>query len=107
MSVTISNVQENHRALAWRYTGDGVSTSTVVNHTRFTRSIHTAKCFVTTGATKFSTRSERGGIRAAEDGTAVNATVSISGNAVTVTTSPAVGNGIVADVVVVHDQATA
>jgi hypothetical protein len=108
MSVTLSNISENHRALAYTYTGDGSTTQTTIKHTRYLRNLHTAKAFVVTGATKFSTRSERGGLRAAEDGTAVTATVAIdaAGNCI-VSTTPAVGNGLVASVVIVHDQPTA
>jgi hypothetical protein len=108
MSVTVSTVSENHRGLAYSYTGDGSTTQTTIKHTRYLRNIHTAKAFVVTGATKFSTRSERGGLRAAEDGTVVTATVAIdsAGNCV-VTTVPAVGNGLVASVIIVHDAPTA
>jgi hypothetical protein len=108
MAITVSNISENHRGLAYSYTGDGSTTQTTVKHTRYLRNMHTAKAFVVTGATKFSTRSERGGLRAAEDGTAVTATVAIDaqGNCV-VTTTPAVGNGLVASVVIVHDSPTA
>jgi len=108
MAVTVTSISENHRGLAFQYIGDGSTTQTTVKHTRYTRGTHTAKAFVVTGATKFNTRSERGGLRAAEDGTPVTATVAIdaTGNCV-VTTSPAVGNGLVANVTIVHDAATA
>jgi hypothetical protein len=108
MSVTATGLSENHRGLAFTFTGDGSTASITVKHTRYLRNIHTAKAFVTTGSTKFSTRSERGGLRAAEDGTAVTATVAIDsiGNCV-VTTVPAVANGLVASVVIVHDAPTA
>jgi hypothetical protein len=108
MAVTATGLSENHRGLAFTFTGDGSTASITVKHTRYLRNMHTAKSFVVTGATRFSTRSERGGLRAAEDGTPVTATVAIDaqGNC-TVTTVPAVGNGLVASVIILHDAATA
>ena len=107
MAVTISNLQQNHRGVAYQYTGDGSTTQTTVLHARFVRpSMPVSKVFVVTGVTKFDTRSERGGLRAAIDGTAVSATATISGGNLTVTTSPAVGNGLVASVVALHDGPT-
>lgn len=106
MAITISAIRENHRSIAFRFTGDGASQPSV-NHTRHVRPVQTGKVFAVTGATKFSTDpSGRGGLYVATDGTVVSASVSISGSAVSVTTSPAVTNGTVCDVVVVYDAPT-
>jgi hypothetical protein len=108
MSLTPLNLQQNHRGVAYSYVGDGATTTTTVPHARFVRtSMPVSKVFVTTGSTKFSTRSERGGMIAAEDGTPVTATASITGGNLTVTTNPAVGNGTTAYVVALHDNASA
>jgi len=105
MSISATNVFQNHRAVAFQFTGDGSTTSITVPHGRFGRS-GTAQAFVVTGGTKFSTRSGRGGHSFPEDGTAVTATATVSGLNVILTTSPAVSNGVVAFCTVVHDGET-
>lgn len=107
MSVSIANQVENHRAIYFEVTGDGVTTSFAVTHTRMQRPNHTMKVYGVTAPTKFSRRSERGGLIAPEDGTAVAITSSsLSAATLTVQTTAAIGNGTKAYFVAVFDQPT-
>lgn len=108
MAITISNQIENHRSVYFEFTGDGATTSIVVAHNRHKAPAgkRTVKAYITTGSTTFDRRSERGGLRAPTDGTAVtitSATEDTAGN-VTIVTSAAVANATKAYGVIVFDQ---
>lgn len=111
MAITITLPAQNHRAVAYKATGDGATTGHNVSHNRRNGklvSARTCKAFVVTGATKYDTRSERGGLLAPTDGTVVPVTSCVDNldGTITVTTTAAIGNATVADVIVVFDQFT-
>lgn len=109
MSVTISNIQRNHRGVAFQFIGDGVTTTATVTHGQYVRAnMPTSNVFVTTGSTVFGEVSQRGGFQSAIDGVSVTATAAaVPSGSVTVTTNPAVANGTTAYVVVLFDNDTA
>ena len=113
MAIVISSPVENERGFSVIVTGDGASTQPSYKHNRFRQPAtsagsitRTCKAFVVTGWTKVSRRSERGGLLAPEDGTAVTVTscTEAADGTITITTSPAIGNGTQAWVTVIFDQ---
>ena len=103
MAITVSNVQENHRSLYWEYTGDGATKASSATLPLHLHPGSTGVATVTTAATAFEP-GHKGGLNYPTNGTNWPATVSISGNTVTVTTNTAVTNAVKAFVVVVFDQ---
>lgn len=102
MAVTVSNVQSNHRGIACNVLGDGATTTFTVPHGRFNRT-GTATAFCVFNHTVLDSRSGRGGFRAPTDGTVIASTASVSGAVFNVTTGSAIGNGVLAHVVALHD----
>ncbi len=107
MAVAIANQQENHRGVYWEVTGDGATATFSVNHNRCSRPAHTVKVTGVTAPGSRSTNSGRGGLIFPDSGTAVTVSASsLSARAISVTTSPAIGNGTKACFVAVFDQYT-
>lgn len=107
MAITISNQSDNHRSTYFEFTGDGSTTAIVVPiHGLQRHSGQTAKSFVVTAPTSSdSSPSGKGGHSFPTAGTSITVSSTVlSGGNVTVTTSPAVGNGVKAYGVVVYDQ---
>ena len=106
MSLAASNIQRNHRGLYFEFTGDGATTSITIPHGAFSRS-RTAKAYVSTAGSGHGNHSGYGGFRfpAPNTGTSWSATATVSATgSLTLTTSSAVTNGVLAQCVVIFDQ---
>jgi hypothetical protein len=103
MSLTASNIQRNHRGLYFEFTGDGASTSITVPDGAIGRT-RSAKAFVTTAGSGHGNHSGYGGFRYPPTGTLWAATATDSANNLTLTTTLAVTNAVVAQCAVIFDQ---
>jgi len=107
MSITVSNIQHNHRGLYFEAVGDGATTALTVAHSGRPHANTTAKATVITAPSSYTHQSGRGGFLFPDGTSAAVSSVAVTATSVTVNTSAAVGNGTKAYVAVVFDQPSA
>lgn len=107
MAISASNIQQNHRAVYFEFTGDGASTSIAVTYPGRPRA-KTAVATVITAPTSTSDKpSGKGGLSYPTGGTNVAvSSCTLSGATATVVTSAAVTNGVKAYGIVVFNEYT-
>src|SRR5579872_6905033 len=108
MSITVSNIQHNHRGVYGEFTGDGSTTAIPVPLTaQYGGQPITGTATVTTAPTSFTHRSGKGGFLFPHGSDAAISSATVSGGTLTVNTSAAVGNGTKAYICFVFDKPTA
>jgi|SRR5579872_6492486 len=108
MSITVTNVQHNHRGCYAEFTGDGSTTAIPVPLTaQYGGQTITGSASVVTGPTSFTHKSGKGGFLFPEGTPVTVSSATVAGGTLTVNTNAAVGNGTKAYVSFVFDKPTA
>lgn len=108
MSITVTNVQQNHRGVYGEFTGDGSTTAIPIALTaQYGGQTITGTASVVTAPTSFTHKSGKGGFLFPEGTTAAVSSATVAGGTLTVNTSAAVGNGTKAYVCFVFDKPVA
>ena len=102
MAITATNIARNHRGVYFEFTGDGVSTQITVPHGNYSAT-RTAKAFCLTGGSNYGRHSGFGGFHFPSGGTSIASTATSTDGTVVLTTGSAVGNGTLAQCVVIFD----
>jgi hypothetical protein len=108
MSITVSNIQHNHRAVYGEFTGDGATTAIPIPlAAQYGGQPITGVATVTTAPSSFTHRSSKGGFLFPHGTDAAIASATVASGVVTINTSAAVGNGTKAYVAFVFNTPTA
>lgn len=108
MSITVSNIQHNHRGVYGEFTGDGSTTAIPIPLTaHYGGQALTGVATVVTGPTSYSHQSGKGGFLFPAGTPVTVSSATVAGGTLTVNTSAAVGNGTKAYLSFVYNTPTA